>query len=104
MSDTHAQGRDHGHDHARLSISGLGWGLSAALVALFVLCMLAAWFLPLRAAHGWVALFSDAPIDSGRLWIDGLIWSVVIGWLIALVLGTVYNWMIARRAPELIHR
>lgn len=100
MSDTHA----HAHGHARLSISGLGWGLSAALVALFVFCMLAAWFLPLRPAHGWVGLFSDAPIDSKNIWIGGLIWSVVIGWLIALVFGTVYNWMIARRAPDLIHR
>jgi hypothetical protein len=92
------------HAHARLSISGLGWGFSAALVALFVLCMLSALFMPLRAAHGWVTLMSDAPIDSSRVWVDGLIWSVVAGWLIALVLGTVYNWIIARHAAELIHR
>jgi len=86
------------HRHARLSLSGLGWGFSAALVALFVLCMLAAWFLPMRAAHGYVALFSDAPLGSPRLWVEGLIWSVVAGWLIALVFGTVYNWIAARRA------
>ena len=92
------------HAHSRLSVSGLGWGFSAALVALFVLCMLAAWFMPLRAAHGFVTLFSDAPISSSRMWIEGLIWSVVAGWLIALVFGTVYNWIIARHAPELIHK
>jgi len=92
------------HSQTRLSISGLGWGFSAALVVLFVLCMLAALFLPLRAAHGWVALFSEAPIDSTRVWIDGLVWSVIAGWLIALVFGTVYNWIIARRAAALIHR
>jgi hypothetical protein len=103
MSDIHAQGLAQRGGHARLSISGLGWGLSAALVVLFVLCMLAAWFLPLRAAHGWVALFSDAPLNSGNIWVEGLVWSVVIGWLIALVLGTIYNWMIARHAPDLIH-
>ena len=91
------------HAHTRLSISGLGWGASAALVVLFVLCMLVAWFMPIRAAHGWVALFSDAPITSTRIWVEGLIWSVVAGWLIALVFGTVYNWIIARRAAELIH-
>ena len=85
------------HAHQRLSISGLGWGFSAALVMLFVLCMLAALFLPLRAAHGWVSLLSDAPIDSSRVWLDGLIWSVVAGWLIALVFGTVYNWVVVRR-------
>jgi hypothetical protein len=89
------------HTHARLSISGLGWGFSAALVALFVLCMLAALFVPMRAAHGWVALFSDAPLDSSRVWVEGLIWSIAAGWLIALVFGTVYNAVIARRAASL---
>ena len=34
--------------HGRLSISGLGWSLSATLVVLFVLCMVAALFVPLR--------------------------------------------------------
>lgn len=93
------------HAHSRLSISGLGWGFSAALVVLFVLCMLAALFMPIRLAHGWVALFSDAPTSSTRIWIDGLVWSVVAGWLIATVFGTVYNWIIARRAvDELIHK
>lgn len=91
------------HAHPRLSISGLGWGFSAALVVLFVLCMLAALFMPMRAAHGYVALFSDAPFGSTRLWVDGLIWSIVAGWLMALVFGTVYNWIVARRAVESIH-
>jgi hypothetical protein len=85
------------HAHPRLSISGLGWGFSATLVVLFVLSMLTALFLPLRAAHGWVTLLSDAPIDSSRVWVEGLIWSVVAGWLIALVFGTVYNWIVVRR-------
>lgn len=89
------------HPHTRLSISGLGWGFSAALVMLFVLCMLAALFLPLRAAHGFVSLLSEADVRSTRIWIDGLIWSVVVGWLIALVFGTIYNWIVARHAPEL---
>lgn len=91
----------HAHAHPRLSISGLGWGFSAALAVLFVLCMLAALFLPLRTAHGWVSLLSDAPINSGRVWVEGLIWSVVAGWLIALVFGTVYNWIVARRVMHL---
>jgi len=86
------------HPHPRLSISGLGFGFSAALVVLFVLCLLAALFFPVRLAHGWVALFSEAPIGSTRLWAEGLLWSVAAGWLIALVFGTVYNWIVARRA------
>ena len=86
--------------HGRLSISGLGWSLSATLVVLFVLCMLAALFVPLRLAHGWVSLLSDAPIDSSRVWIDGLVWSIALGWLIALIFGTIYNWIVARRALQ----
>jgi hypothetical protein len=88
--------------HARLSISGLGFGFSAALVVLFVLCMLSALFLPMRLAHGWVGLFSDAPVGSTRIWLDGLIWSVAVGWLIALVFGTVYNFTAARRTLALL--
>jgi hypothetical protein len=60
--------------------------------------MLAALFVPVRLAHGYVTLFSDAPINSTRMWAEGLVWSVVIGWLIALVFGTIYNWIVARRA------
>jgi ABC-type sulfate transport system permease component len=86
------------HAPTRLSISGLGWGFSAALVVLFLLCLLTALMLPMPIARGWVALFSDAPIGSTRLWVEGLFWSIVAGWLIALVFGTVYNWIVVRRA------
>jgi hypothetical protein len=30
--------------------------------------------------------------------IEGIIWSVVFGWVIALVLGSVYNWIAGRPA------
>jgi hypothetical protein len=90
------------HTPGRLSINGLGWGLSAALVVLFMLCLLAALFLPMRLAHGWLALFSDAPVGSTWLWVEGLFWSIVAGWLIALVFGTVYNWIVARSALRAI--
>ena len=86
--------------HRPLSISGLGWSLSITLVVLFVLCMLAALFVPVRLAHGWVGLLLDAPIDSSRIWIDGFVWSLVLGWLIALIFGTIYNWIIARRSLQ----
>jgi hypothetical protein len=91
------------HAPHRLSISGLGWGFSAALVVLFALCMLAALFVPVRLAHGWVSILSDAPIDSSKVWVEGLIWSVALGWLIAAVFGTIYNWIVGRRAAQLIH-
>ena len=83
--------------HRRFSVIDLGCSFSATLVVLFVLCMLAALFLPLRVAHGWVNLLSDAPIHSSRVWIEGLIWSVVLGWLVAIIFGTIYNWIVVRR-------
>jgi len=43
---------------------------------------------------------SDAPIDSSRVWVEGLLWSLALGWLIALVFGTIYNWIVARRALQ----
>ncbi len=74
-----------------ISIIGLGWALSAALIVLFVLCLLAALFIPMRAAHGWVALFSTAPIESARIWLEGIVYSAIAGWIAALVVGLVYN-------------
>jgi hypothetical protein len=83
--------------HRQVRIRDLGWSFSATLVVLFVLCMLAALFMPLRLAHGWVGLLSDAPIHSSRVWVEGLIWSVVLGWLVAIIFGTIYNWIVVRR-------
>ncbi len=74
-----------------ISIIGLGWALSTALVVSFVLCLLAALFIPMRAAHGWVALFSTAPIDSARIWLEGIVCSAIAGWITALLVGLVYN-------------
>lgn len=83
----------------RLNIVALGWGLSAALVMRFVLCLVVALVLPGGpASHGWVGLFSVAPLTSVRVWIDGMVFSIVFGWVSALVLGAVYNWCVDRRA------
>jgi hypothetical protein len=35
-------------------------------------------------------------MNSVRVWIDGIVFSVVFGWITAVVLGTVYNRLIAR--------
>ena len=86
--------------HGRLSISGLGWGLSPTPVVLFVLFMLVALFVPPRLAHRRLSTLPSAPTNSSRVWIDGLVWSIVLGWLIALIFGTIYNWIGARRALQ----
>ena len=82
---------------APFNIVALGWALSAALVVLFVICLVVAVLLPdLPATHAWVGLFSAAPMTSLRVWVDGILFSVVFGWITAAVLGVVYNRLIAR--------
>ncbi len=80
-----------------LNILALGCGLSAALVVLFVICLAVALLVPdWRASHGWIGLFSVAPMTSVRVWIDGIVFSIVFGWIAAIVLGVVYNQLIRR--------
>jgi hypothetical protein len=80
-----------------LNIAALGWGLSAALVVLFVICLAVTLVWPdWRASHGWISLFSVAPMTSVRVWIDGIVFSIVFGWVAAVVLGLVYNALIRR--------
>lgn len=74
----------------------LGCALSATLVILFVICLVAALVLPENwpASHRWVELFSLAPLRSLRVWIDGIVFSIVFGWISAVVLSLVYNSLI----------
>jgi len=56
-----------------VSITALGCALSTALIVLFVLCLLVALVFPnFPATHAWVGLFSAAPINSARIWVDGV--------------------------------
>lgn len=83
--------------YAPFSIVALGWALSAALVVLFVACLIVALAFPdLPASHAWVGLFSAAPTNSVRVWIDGIVFSVVFGWITGAVFGAVYNRLVAR--------
>ncbi len=107
-----------------LNIVAMGWAFSAALIALFVICMISSFIFPnLPASQGWaawMALFSvtqtdrpflspriwidgvlfspqtDRPFLSPRIWIDGVLFSLFFGWITAVVLGLVYNRLIGR--------
>jgi hypothetical protein len=87
-----------------LNIVAMGWAFSAALIALFVICMISSFILPnLPASQGWtawMALFSvtqtDHPFLSPRMWIDGILFSLFFGWITAVILGLVYNRLIGR--------
>jgi len=82
--------------HAPLNIVALGWGFSAALAVLFVICLMAALLLPLRPAHGWVGLWSAAPLTSAQFWAEGIAYSIAAGWIGAGVFGAVYNYFVSR--------
>ena len=82
----------------RLDLTAFGWGLSGALVALFIICEAAAMLLPgWQLAHTWLTLFSAAEIGSWRNLIDGVVFSVVFGWITAAVLVPIYNRLAKRR-------
>ena len=84
-----------------VSVTALGCALSTALIVLFVLCLLIALVFPnLPATHAWVGLFSAAPLNSARVWFDGVLFSIVFGWVAAIVFGVVYNRVISRIAQR----
>lgn len=75
-----------------IDIMALGWALSITLVLLFVSCAVVALAVPdAPLAHGWLALFTTAPNGSARSFIEGIIGSVVFGWVNAILLGVIYN-------------
>lgn len=83
----------------RLDFAAFGAGLAVTLVALFVTCDVAAVAFPeLVAPHGWVELFTAAPVGSFRSFVDGTLWSVAFGWGAALTFVPIYNRIGARKA------
>jgi hypothetical protein len=87
-----------------VNIVAMGWAISAALVILFVVCLVMSFLYPEMPASqawtAWIGLFSvtpsEHPITSVRVWIDGIAFSLVFGWISAAVIGLVYNWFISR--------
>ncbi len=80
-----------------LNVVAFGWAISAALVVLFVVCLAIAIALPnWNVSHAWVGLFSTAPMTSARVWIEGIGYSFIFGWITGAVIGLVYNALIGR--------
>jgi 2TM family of unknown function (DUF5676) len=78
---------------APLHLIAFGVAAATALVVLFVLCWLVAAGVPnlVSASHGRIRLFTTAPESSGRALVEGVIWSIVFGWIIAAVMVPIYN-------------
>ncbi len=81
-----------------LSPIAAGAALSATLVVAFVLCAIALALLPgPQFSHMWLALFTAAPLGSLVAWIEGLIASVVVGFVLGYCFAHCYNWVATRR-------
>jgi hypothetical protein len=80
-----------------IDVTAAGWALSAALVIVFVLCTLVGIMLPqFSLSHGWLNLFSTAPLGSAKSFVEGILGSIAFGWITAVVVGLVYNRYVAR--------
>lgn len=74
-----------------------GWALSAALVVLFILCLVFALVWPTPAfSHAWIRLFTTAPIGSLANLIEGVAASIAAAWVVAVSFVPVYNRLAAR--------
>ena len=82
---------------SKLDLKAFGLALSGALVMLLILCAAAAMLLPgWQLAHNWLTLFSAAEVGSLRSFVDGIVFSIVFGWITAAVLVPIYNYVIRR--------
>jgi uncharacterized membrane protein YeaQ/YmgE (transglycosylase-associated protein family) len=85
--------------NSKLDLIAFGWALSGALVVLLIICEAAAIILPgWQLTHGWLALFSNAEPGSFRNLIEGVIASIIFGWVTATVLASIYNRLIRSKS------
>ena len=79
-------------ENSRLNLVAFGWALSGTLVILFVICEVAAVILPgWQLTHNWLMLFSSAGVGTLRNLIEGIVASIVFGWITAAALAAIYN-------------
>ncbi len=84
---------------ARLSVRRTAVAASATLSVLFVLCWLGAW-IGLPVTHGWVKLFTFAPVGSLHALSQGLGWSIVIGGVGGAAAPFFYNSFAVFQQPD----
>lgn len=83
----------------RLSKINAGVALAATLVVAFVLCAIAQVILPgVQFSHMWLQLFTAAPLGSVLAWIEGIIASIVFGFVLGWCFAHCYNWMAGRKS------
>lgn len=81
----------------RLSKMGAALALASTLVVAFILCGLAQIVWPAaQFTHVWLTLFTAAPLGSVAAWVEGIIASVVVGFILGWCFAHCYNWAVGR--------
>ncbi len=76
----------------QIELKAFGFGLSAAIAVITILCWVAAIIFPTyQATHNWLMLFSAAEAGSLRNLIEGVINAVIASWIIAVIFTVIYN-------------
>lgn len=80
-----------------LSVLGSAIALGLTLIVLFVLCAIVALLAPgLQVTHAWVGLFTLAPMTTPQAWLEGVFFSVVLGFIAGSVFALTHNAVAAR--------
>ena len=83
----------------RLVPVAAGLALSKTLVVAYILCAIAQIALPgAQFSHMWLQLFSAAPLGSVQMWLEGVIASIVAGFVLGSVFAWSYNWVSTKTA------
>lgn len=83
--------------HAGVNSVAAGWALSAVLVIFFLICAVLALFWPTSAfGQGWVAVFATTPDGSIASFVEGILGSIAIAWVVASVFVGVYNRLLSQ--------
>ena len=70
-----------------------GIALASTLVVAFILCAVAQVVLSgAQFSHMWLQLFTAAPMGSAAMWIEGIIASLVVGFIAGWCFAHCYNW------------
>src|SRR4051812_22844139 len=80
------------HLRTPMNLIATGWGLTSALVGLFVLCDLLSFVWPTSGlAHGWIRLFATEPDNVARTFVEGVLGSAAAAWIGTVLFVPVYN-------------
>ena len=75
-----------------LNLVATGWGLTSALIGLFVVCFALSFVWPAGGgSHAWIRLFATDPDNLLRTLVEGVLGSAAAAWLTAVLFVPVYN-------------